>query len=238
MHINMKFIYLVAFITVTFSSCENAENRLIDKLLNSKSDLSHNYQKKEENDMGVVVTSDNFYTNSPAILNSCSFSADSATKNRVEVKSTDGNFRIKFPYEPKQETDKRFLDEFEIKTIIYNLDIPKSGLIDNNLVYAISYSKDIKMSYYHSFDGYVKAQIAGNIRDVHAQLKSDKKLKLRKGAQGREQLYVLKGMSIEIKYRIIVFKNVIYTLSVATDKNHYNNAEASEFFNSFEFINS
>lgn len=94
------------------------------------------------------------------------------------------------------------------------------------------------MSYYHSFDGYVKAQIAGNIKDAHAELKSDKKLKLKKGAEGREQLYTLKGTDIAILYRIIEFKNVIYTLSVATGKNHFNNPEGLDFFNSFDFISS
>lgn len=120
----MRRISLLILIFLTFASCEEQVSSETEEPRERAEALMNHGQTADDHDAALVVTSENFNLNNAAILNSCNY-LDSPSKGWVLITSKEGNFRIQFPYTPKKETEKHFIDDHVVKTTIYTVDIVK-----------------------------------------------------------------------------------------------------------------
>jgi len=220
----MKPVYLMLFPFLT--ACTNVtENK-------------NGAEDSNKADSTLSITSDNDFYRNGAKLISGYYNADSTTITWITITSGNKNFKIKFPFQPTNDTTTQIIDDQKIQIYSYHLNIRTSKLKDNNLGYSFSYHNRYKFVVNDAtFDDLVKSEISEIEKTTNCKFQSQVMLKV-SGAQGRELLYIFEGPDrMQIRERIIQYKKSVYKLIVITDCDRLFNYEISNFFKSFELLN-
>lgn len=180
--------------------------------------------------------SDDFYENGSKLIKGY-FNNDTTTNTWVQAVSEDGKFRIRFPFQPIEDSEIQLSDGKKLNVRSFDLDIRKTKFRDDNLGYMIAYIDANQLFPDRTFDEFADDQSNTIIEGSGAKILWENELKV-KGGKGRERVFIVnEPEKLQMRQRLIHYKDRVYVLGVITDYEHLFNYEISNFFRSLEFIN-